>query len=150
MAHARRKWIEAVDGGGAVVAGVLADFATLYRVEAEARDQRFSPEQRLQLRQARCLVPLAQLRQKMEKARLEARPQSRIGLAANYTLGRWTELTRFSEPGNGHLEIDNNPIENCIRPTALGKKNWLFIGHPDAGWKSAVLYSLLGTASCSR
>jgi transposase len=145
LAHARRKWIEATDGGGEVVAAVLADFATLYRVEAEARERKLSAAERAQLRQRRSELVLARLRQKMERARESALPQSRIGLAAHYALARWEVLTRYIQPGYGHVEIDNNPVENGIRPTALGKRNWLFIGHPDAGWKSAVLYSLLGT-----
>jgi transposase len=61
-------------------------------------------------------------------------------------LKRWDALTRFVEDGT--LEIDNNLIENAIRPSALGKKNWLFVGHPEAGERSAVIYTLLG--SCRR
>jgi len=49
---------------------------------------------------------------------------------------------------DGRLEIDNNLTENAIRPSAVGKKNWLFIGHPDAGWRSAVIYSIV--VSCQR
>ena len=145
MAHARRKWVEAVDGGGELVAGVLADMAALYRVEAEARERRLSASDRAQLRQNRSELVLARLRQKLEAAQAKALPQSRVGLAAAYALARWDSLCRFAQPGHGHVEIDDNPVENCIRPSALGKKNWLFIGHPDAGWKSAVLYSVLGT-----
>ncbi len=59
-------------------------------------------------------------------------------------LGQWTALQRYLE--EGVYEIDNNLVENAIRPTCLGKKNWLFIGHPDAGWRSAVIYSVLMTA----
>lgn len=59
---------------------------------------------------------------------------------------RWEALTRFLDDGS--LEIDNNLIENAIRPSALGKKNFLFFGHPDAGERSAVIYTLLG--SCRR
>jgi hypothetical protein len=55
-------------------------------------------------------------------------------------------LVRYVE--HGEVEIDSNQIENAIRPTALGKKNFLFIGHPDAGWRSAVIYSIMG--SCRR
>lgn len=55
-------------------------------------------------------------------------------------------LCRYVE--GGALEIDNNLIENAIRPSALGKKNWLFIGHPTAGERSAIMYTLLG--SCRR
>ena len=59
---------------------------------------------------------------------------------------RWEALTRFVD--DGVLEIDSNIIENSIRPTALGKRNWLFVGHPEAGERSAVIYTLLG--SCRR
>jgi hypothetical protein len=73
-------------------------------------------------------------------------PQGLLGQAIDYALKRWDALTRFI--ADGTLEIDNNLIENAIRPSALGKKNWLFIGHPEAGERSAVIYTLLG--SCRR
>src|ERR1017187_9402352 len=66
--------------------------------------------------------------------------------AIDYVLKRWEALTQFVD--DGLLEIDNNLIENAIRPSAIGKKNWLFIGHPEAGDRSAVIYTLLG--SCRR
>ncbi len=56
-------------------------------------------------------------------------------------LGQWTALQRYLE--EGVYEIDNNLVENATRSTCLGKKNWLFIGHPDAGWRNAVIYSVL-------
>jgi Transposase IS66 family len=68
------------------------------------------------------------------------------GLPIDYALKRWEALTRFVN--DGVLEIDSNLIENSIRPPALGKKNFLFIGHPEAGERSAVIYTLLG--SCRR
>lgn len=142
-AHARRKWVEAVDNGGQTVAVILALIAELYKVETEARGLPFA--RREQLRACRSQILLAKLRSQMEAAAASALPSSRIGLAAAYALSRWEALTRFAEPGFGHVEIDNNPIENGLRPTALGRKNWLFIGHPDAGWKTATIYSILGT-----
>lgn len=75
-----------------------------------------------------------------------ALPQSQLGKAVDYALGLWEALCCYLE--DGRLEIDNNLLENAIRPTAIGKKNWLFVGHPAAGWKSAVIYSILG--SCRR
>ena len=142
-AHARRKWVEAVDNGGQIVAQVLALIAKLYQVEAEARGKPFA--QREALRSDRSQILLAQIKSKMLQAQVNALPASKIGEASAYALKRWDELTRYAEPGYGHVEIDDNPIENGIRPSALGKKNWLFIGHPDAGWKSATIYSILGT-----
>ena len=73
-------------------------------------------------------------------------PKSLLGQAIDYTLARWEALTRYVD--DGRLEIDNNLCENAIRPTAVGKKNFLFIGHPEAGQRSAVIYSVLG--SCRR
>ena len=70
--------------------------------------------------------------------------KSPLGQAIRYTLGQWEALVRYLE--DGRYEIDTNLVENAIRPTCIGKKNWLFIGHPDAGWRSAVIYSLLITA----
>ncbi len=83
-------------------------------------------------------------------ARERALPQSGVGKAAAYALDRWEQLARFAQPGFGHVEIDSNQIENGIRPSALGKRNWLFVGHPDAGWKSAVIYSVVGTCKLLR
>jgi len=144
-AHARRKWVEAVDNGGETVAVILALIAKLYRVEAEARGKPFI--QREQMRSSRSQMILAELHSRMLQAQVspDYLPSSKIGVACSYALKRWEELTRYAEPGFGHVEIDDNPIENGIRPTALGRKNWMFIGHPDAGWKSAVIYSVLGT-----
>jgi hypothetical protein len=142
-AHVRRKWVEAIDNGGDTVAVILALIAKLYEVEAEARTKPHA--QREAMRIARSQMLLAQLKTKMQEAQLVALPCSKIGEASAYALKRWDELARYAEPGFGHVEIDNNQIENGIRPSALGKKNWLFVGHPDAGWKSAVIYSILGT-----
>jgi len=72
-------------------------------------------------------------------------PQGALAKAVHYALARWPELTRYAEPGHGHLHIDSNAVENCISPSAVGKKNFLFVGHPEAGWRAAVLYSILGT-----
>src|SRR5260370_647533 len=73
-------------------------------------------------------------------------PQSPLGKAIRYALGEWKALSRYLQ--DGRLEIDNNLTENAIRPSAVGKKNWLFIGHPGAGWRSAVIYSVI--VSCRR
>jgi hypothetical protein len=89
---------------------------------------------------------LKRLHRAMELTRRKSLPQGLLGQAIDYTLKRWEALTRFVD--DGRLEIDNNLIENAIRPSALGKKNWLFVGHPDAGERSAVIYTLLG--SCRR
>jgi hypothetical protein len=68
-------------------------------------------------------------------------PQSLLGQAMDYAMGQWPTLMVFLK--DGHIEIDNNLVENAIRPTALGKKNWLFIGEADAGQRSAIIYTLV-------
>nr|WP_309386262.1 transposase [Cerasicoccus frondis] len=73
-------------------------------------------------------------------------PQSALGKACAYALGQWTKLV--ADLKHGVAEIDNNLQENAIRPSALGKKNFLFIGHPDAGQRSAIIYSIV--VSCQR
>jgi len=73
-------------------------------------------------------------------------PKSTLGKAVNYFLNDYDALTGYLS--DGRFEIDNNLVENAIRPTAVGRQRWLFIGHPDAGWRSAVIYSIL--VSCRR
>ncbi len=73
-------------------------------------------------------------------------PQSPLAGAMEYALGQWSTLTVYLE--DGRVEIDNNLVENAIRPTALGKKNWLFIGDADAGERSAIIYTVI--ESCRR
>ena len=74
------------------------------------------------------------------------RPTSAMGSAISYALSQWPLLLKYVE--DGRVEIDNNLVENAIRPTAIGKKNWMFIGHPDAGQRAAILYTIL--ENCKR
>ena len=73
-------------------------------------------------------------------------PRSQMGKAVHYALSHWDKLIKYC--GDGKIEIDNNGVENAIRPTALGKKNWMFIGHPNAGGRSAIIYTIL--ENCKR
>ena len=68
-------------------------------------------------------------------------PQSRLGQAIDYTLGQWPMLGVYLR--DGRIEIDNNLVENAIRPTAIGKKNWLFIGEAQAGQRGAIIYTII-------
>jgi hypothetical protein len=67
--------------------------------------------------------------------------QSPLGSAIDYALGQWRTLEVYLS--DGRVEIDNNLVENAIRPTAIGKNNWLFIGEADAGQRSAIVYTLI-------
>ena len=75
-------------------------------------------------------------------------PQSGLGKACTYLLGHWTPLSAHLR--HSHTCLDTNAVENAIRPSKLGAKNWLFVGHPDAGDRPAVLYSLIVSAQRRR
>ena len=103
-------------------------------------------DERRRIRQVRAGPLLGGIKGWLEATLPRISGKSELATAIRYALSRWAQLTRYRD--DGRLEIDNNYCENAIRPTAVGKKNFLFIGHPDAGQRSAVLYSVLG--SCRR
>src|SRR5690606_22714829 len=102
-----------------------------------------SPKLRQRERAVASSMVLARLHRAFLRLAGKLRPKSLLGQAITYALGQWPVLEVFRE--RGEIEIDNNRVENAIRPTAIGKKNWLFIGATEAGSKSAVLYSLIGS-----
>lgn len=140
-AHARRGFHEAL-AENKLAAWFVRQIGLLYVVERKLRQHKVG--QALRVWQAQPV--LARLHRAMELTRRKTLPQGLLGQAIDYALKRWEALTRFVQAGL--LEIDNNLIENAIRPSALGKKNFLFFGHPGAGERSAVIYTLLG--SCRR
>ena len=144
-AHVRRNFHEALNEGR-VAAWFVGQIALLYAVEKKLRARQAGPRLRAAVRASESRMVLARLRRAMESVRRRVLPKSQLGQALDYALARWAALTRYVDAGR--LEIDNNLCENAIRPTAIGKKNFLFIGHPEAGWRSAVIYSVLG--SCRR
>jgi hypothetical protein len=144
--HARRKFVEALEEKPQQAGEIVTEIRRLYLVERHARDECLTAEQRLKLRQEISLPVLSAMQPRLEALREKSLPQSPSGKAARYALNEWEPLTRYVE--DGRLEIDNNLTENAIRPSAVGKKNWLFIGHPEAGWRSAVIYSVI--VSCQR
>jgi hypothetical protein len=144
-AHVRRGFHEAL-AETKLAAWFVGQIGQLYAVEKKLREKEDGPKLRATMRLWQSRPVLARLRRAMELVRRRTLPQGLFGQAIDYALKRWSALTHFVEDGS--LEIDNNLIENAIRPSALGKKNWLFIGHPEAGERSAVIYTLLG--SCRR
>ena len=145
MAHGRRYFHEAMEQDPRA-AWCMRQMGHLYGVEKQLRQMRAGPRLREAMRAWQARPVLARLETMLRKWQPQVLPQSLLGKAIGYALERWTELTKYAE--HGRAEIDNNWCENAIRPTALGKKNFLFIGHPAAGWRSAVIYSVLG--SCRR
>jgi len=144
-AHARRKFHESFLQGEskAKAALILRLIGHLYDIERDLRGSRAGPRLREALRQSRSRPILNRMHRILlhfEKCRRHL-PKSLMGKAIYYALGQWPMLVAFLE--DGRVEIDNNLCENAIRPTAVGKKNWLFIGAEDAGWRSAVIYSII-------
>jgi hypothetical protein len=142
LAHARRKFFDLFQASQSPIAQeALNRIAKLYAVEAQARD--VSTEARKQLRAENSLPILAELYDWLQQTRLRTAPGTATAKAIDYSLKR-TALSRYADTGD--LPIDNNPVENSIRPIALGKKNWLFAGSERAGQRAAVIQTLLGTA----
>ncbi len=144
-AHARRRFHEARNHDRRT-AWFLKQVSLLYALEKRLRQQEAGPCLRQAARAAEAAMILARLKQALDRIGPKVLPQSLLGQAIQYTLSLWPALTRYVE--FGEVEIDSNAVENAIRPTAIGKKNFLFIGHPEAGWRSAVIYSIM--ASCRR
>jgi len=147
-AHARRKFYEALEQTPRTAAWFLGQIQQLYAVEAALRLHHSGP----QLRAARRAQESQPVIQRLEKALLRLKasrrhlPQSLLGQAMDYALGQWQGLKVYLD--KGQLEIDNNLVENAIRPTAVGKKNWLFVGEAGAGQRGAIIYTLV--ESCRR
>jgi transposase len=146
LAHGRRKFVEAMLDEPVQAQSFVEEIRKLYVIEAHAREQGMSPEQRHALRSQLALPVWAGIKSRLEELQPSLLPQSPLGKAVRYALAEWEAWQTYLR--DGRLEIDNNLTENAIRPTAVGKKNYLFIGHPDAGWRSAVIYSVI--ASCRR
>jgi transposase len=143
MAHARRKFDEALSNDQRRAEYFLLEIQKLYDVERTCRELNYSHGQRQDLRQEKALPVLEKLHQWLKDNMNAGTPKSAIRIAVNYSLQRWEKLMLYAS--NGMLEIDNNLVENSIRPVALGKKNYLFAGSHESAKRAAMIYSLLGT-----
>lgn len=144
-AHVRRKFIEAAKEAPSVVRLILSQISSLYQWE-HRWDERVTDQKRSDLRKSHFPTHLRLLRAIVLQQRKRCRPSSRLGEACTYLLGQWPALKE--QENHGQCRIDNNLIENAIRPSAVGKKNFLFIGSPKAGKRSAIIYSII--VSCER
>ena len=144
-AHARRKFVESLESGGADAAWYVAEIQRLYRIESRCDEAATSAEARAETRGKESRPVLAKIKARLDADHGSGRilPSSPLGKAIRYTRERWASLERYAGEGNGEVRIDNNPVENAIRPSAVGKKNWLFIGHPKAGQRSAIIYTII-------
>jgi transposase len=140
-AHARRNFFEAQEQAPRVAGWFLNQIGLLYRWEEKLHRNRAGPVLRQVHRSSHQRMVIERLGRALKKLQPRYLPQSLLGQAIGYALNQWSMLEGFLE--HGEVEIDNNLVENAIRPTALGKKNWLFFGSEEAGQRSAVIYTLI-------
>lgn len=146
MAHVRRKFFQAREQNPGVANFVLCHIAALYRIEAFLRQRRAGPALREADRASASRKILHRLGRALQILKSRFLPQSNLGKAISYALSNWASLQVYLTAGR--VEIDNNLLENAIRPTAIGKKNFLFVGAAEAGKKTAILYTIV--ESCRR
>lgn len=143
MAHARRKFDEAKDNDLVRADYALTEIQKLYAVERKTKNEELSAHQRYEIRQEKSVEILNDLKSWMLENYKSVLPKSPIGQALHYSLERFDRLVLYT--ANGKLEIDNNLVENAIRPVAIGRKNYLFAGSHNGAKRAAMLYSFLGT-----
>jgi len=144
--HARRKFTDLYKASGSAIAQeAIGRFAALYRIETQARD--LDAAGRHAYRQCHAAPLVHAIKTWLVRLRPTVAGNSGTANAIDYTLRRWSALARYLE--DGRYPIDNNPIENAIRPIALGRKNWLFAGSETAGQRAAAIMSLLATAKAN-
>jgi transposase len=145
-AHVRRKFYEAREQSPKVTGWFLRQIQLLYQVEAQLREKKSGPSLRAAMRASTSRPIVERLQRALLRHKPRHLPKSLLGQAIDYALAQWSTLTVYL--GDGRVEIDNNRVENAIRPTAVGKKNWLFMGEAGAGQRGAILYTVV--ESCRR
>lgn len=145
-AHARRPFHESLETAPVAAKFMLRLIGHLYHMESEWDARSIEPGQRTLLRRRDFELTLRLLRKAALMLARRERPTSPLGAACRYLLNQWDTLVAHCD--HGSTRLDNNLMENAIRGSAIGKKNFLFIGHPDAGERSAIIYSMI--ASCAR
>jgi transposase/regulator of replication initiation timing len=145
-AHARRGFFEAQDQAPKIAGWFLNQIGQMYGWERQLRLSRAGPALRQAHRRSHSRMVVERLHRALHLLHSRYLPQSPMGQAISYALNQWPTLVGFLD--HGEVEIDNNLVENAIRPTAIGKKNWLFFGSEEAGQRGAVIYTLI--ENCKR
>jgi transposase len=149
MTHVRRMFIKA-DRSGKVATSAksaLSYIKKLYAVEREAAEAGLDDAGRVNVRREKALPVLTEFKRWLDGRRGEVPPESLIGKAISYTLGQWEKLIRYID--YGFVPIDNNLVENAVRPFVIGRKNYLLHGSSDGADASAALYSIIETAKAN-
>ncbi len=146
-AHARRKFDEALQENKKLATEALLQIQSLYAVERQADEMGATPEQRRELRCSKAYPVLVTFEKWLYDNYNALLPQSRTAKAIAYTYSIFPKLSRYHL--DGRYRIDNNLVENAIRPLAIGRKNYLFCGNAEAATRAAVVYSLLGSCKAA-
>lgn len=146
-AHARRKFEEALSENNKIATEGLLYIQKLYAVEREADESGVTPEQRKEMRYNRSYPIMVAFEKWLMENYRDHLKQGRVGKAISYTYSIFPKLSRYHL--DGRYRIDNNLVENAIRPLALGRKNFLFCGNHEAAIRAAIIYSLLGSCKAA-
>ena len=141
MAHARRKFVEALPSDPSRAHVAIELIRRLYVIEREIHDR--LPDEKRAVREARSRPILDEFKAWLDASAPGVLPKSPVGQAITYARNQWAALCRYLE--DGRLEIDNNRAERSLRGIAVGRKNWLFLGNDEGGARAAIIYSLVVT-----
>ena len=152
LVHVRRKFAAIIKASGknrkkGYAEKALALFSSLYKVERDAQKAGLSDDQLVEKRQRDSRVIMEKLYALLLEAQDKVPPASLLGKAISYALRQWPKLLVFLE--DGRVKLDTNDVENAIRPFVVGRKNWMFAGHPDGAEASAIMYSMVETAKAT-
>jgi transposase len=148
-AHARRPFAELVKIAGApgLAHQAIAFYRKLYAIEDTARQNNLPAEARFKLRNEKSKPVLVEFKKWLDHHLTKTSENGKIGKAIRYCLSNWEKLNNYLN--DGRIEIDNNLIENAIRPFAIGRKNWMFMGSPKGAKAGAIFYSLIETCKAN-
>ena len=142
-AHARRKFVDALNENNRLATEALCFIRKIYKVESDANKAGLNADERKEQRLKISYPTIRLFETWMKETYLKVLPNSKMGDALEYTYSLLPRLSRYVN--DGRINIDNNLIENAIRPLALGRKNYLFCGNDASAYRAAIVYSLIST-----
>ena len=146
-AHARRKFVDALNEDNRLATEALCFIRKIYKVESDANKAGLNADERKEQRLKISYPTIRLFETWMKETYLKVLPNSKMGDALEYTYSLLPRLSRYVN--DGRINIDNNLIENAIRPLALGRKNYLFCGNDASAYRAAIVYSLISTCKAA-
>ena len=146
-AHARRKFVDALNESNRLVTEALCFIRKIYKVESDANKAGLNADERKEQRLKISYPTIRLFETWMKETYLKVLPNSKMGDAIEYTYSLLPRLSRYVN--DGRINIDNNLIENAIRPLALGRRNYLFCGNDASAYRAAIVYSLISTCKAA-